>query len=144
MGQTPSKRAEKGGAGSASGSNNASASSLERASGEGFDSYPFSKSDTKESTRSIRSLRSKIPGSGKSSGTDSPKASSSTLTGPSSAGTAGVDKSDAVSVKSSGSAKSGATRSGRGSTAQTTGDPNASYPVILLWAWPPISGSGAA
>ncbi|KAI9767139.1 MAG: hypothetical protein M1840_005928 [Geoglossum simile] len=115
MGQTPSKRGDKGGASSGSGSNNASASSLERASGEGFDSYPsFSKSDTKESTRSIRGLRSKIPGGGKLSGTDSPRASSSTLTGPSSIGTAGVDKSDAASVKSSGSAKSGATRSSRG------------------------------
>ncbi|KAH0562672.1 hypothetical protein GP486_002655 [Trichoglossum hirsutum] len=112
MGQTPSKRS---GASSAAGSNSTSATSLEGSSGEGLDSYPsFGKSDTKESTRSIRSLRSKIPGSGKSDKTDSPKASSSALAGQPNAGTAGVDKSDAASVRSSTSAKSGATRPSRG------------------------------
>ena len=47
--------------------------------GPSFDSYPsFSKSDTKESARSLRgSIRSKIPGSGKS---DSPRGSTSALT----------------------------------------------------------------
>jgi len=40
---------------------------------EGFQSYPsFSRTDTRESSRSFRSLRSKIPGSGK---TDSPRTS---------------------------------------------------------------------
>ncbi|KAI9865384.1 MAG: hypothetical protein M1813_002273 [Trichoglossum hirsutum] len=112
MGQTPSKRS---GAGSATGSNSTSVTSLEGASGEGFDSYPsFGRSDTKESTRSIRSLRSKIPGSGKSDKTDSPRASSSALAGQPSVVTSGIDKSDAASVRSSTSAKSGATRSARG------------------------------
>ncbi|KAH0537928.1 hypothetical protein FGG08_005410 [Glutinoglossum americanum] len=130
MGQTPSKRS---GASSATGSNNASATSLERASGEGFDSYPsFGKSDTKESTRSIRSLRSKIPGSGKPDKTDSPRASSSALAGQASATTAGVDKSDAASVKSSASTKSGATRSNRafsGSSIQSPTNDTASSPL---------------
>lgn len=51
---------------------NASSTSLDKSLGEGLQSYPsFSKSDTKESTRSFRGLRSKIPGSSK--GVDSPR-----------------------------------------------------------------------
>ncbi|KAM5456781.1 serine/threonine protein phosphatase Pzh1 [Microsporum canis] len=48
---------------------------------EGLQAYPsISKSDTKDSSRSIRgSIRSKIPGSGKSDKADSPRASNGTL-----------------------------------------------------------------
>ena len=71
--------------------------------GDSLQSYPsFSKSDTKESTRSFRgSIRSKIPGSGRSS--DSPRASSAGLSG---LNDGSVDKSDAGSVKSAKSSKS--------------------------------------
>lgn len=56
-------------------------------------SYPsFSKADTKESTRSFRALKSKLPGTK----TDSPKASSSGLSN----GETPVDKADGASVKS--------------------------------------------
>ncbi|EFX05432.1 serine/threonine-protein phosphatase pp-z [Grosmannia clavigera kw1407] len=63
-----------------------------KASGaDGLQSYPsFSRSDTKDSTRSFRSLRSKIPG-GKN---DSPR-SSAILTG----GEAGAERSDAISSR---------------------------------------------
>jgi len=82
----------------------------------GFDQYPsFSRSDTKESSRSLRSqLRSKIPGSGK---LDSPRSSSSGLAGNSGPNTsASVDKSDTASVKSSVSAKSNGVKPHRGSS----------------------------
>jgi len=82
----------------------------------GFDQYPsFTRSDTKESSRSLRSqLRSKIPGSGKS---DSPRSSSAALAGNggSNASTS-ADKSDAASVKSSVSTKSNGVRQHRGSS----------------------------
>ena len=79
----------------------------DRTLGEGLQSYPsFSKSDTKESLRSFRgSIRSKIPGSGK---TDSPRTSLSNID----AGL-GVDKSDAASTKSATSTKSGGSKAGR-------------------------------
>lgn len=71
-----------------------------------FQSYPsFSRSDTKESSRSFRSLRSKIPGSGK---TDSPRNSTILSNGN---GEASADKSDAASVKSGKSNKSRASLS---------------------------------
>ena len=68
--------------------------------GEGLQSYPsFSKSDTKESSRSFRgSIRSKIPGSQK---TDSPRASLSNID----TSNGGVDRSDSASVKSVASAR---------------------------------------
>ncbi len=74
------------------------------AAGPGLESLPsFSKSDTKDSTRSFRgSIRSKIPGSSK---TDSPKASNAGLP-PTSPINGANDKSDSASVKSSTSAKS--------------------------------------
>ena len=60
-----------------------------------FQSYPsFSRSDTKESSRSFRSLRSKIPGTGK---TDSPRNSTIISNGN---GDASADKSDVASVRS--------------------------------------------
>ena len=79
------------------------------------DNYPsFNRSDTKESSRSLRSsIKSKIPGSGK---TESPRNSTSGLsieTGPSNGG---IDKSDAASTKSAVSAKSASQRSRRGSS----------------------------
>ncbi|KAK7755174.1 serine/threonine protein phosphatase Pzh1 [Diatrype stigma] len=65
-----------------------------------FQSYPsFSRSDTKESSRSFRSLRSKIPG-GK---TDSPRNSTILSNGN---GEASADKSDVASVRSGKSSKS--------------------------------------
>ncbi|KAF2867246.1 serine/threonine-protein phosphatase PP-Z [Massariosphaeria phaeospora] len=72
----------------------------------------FDRSDTKESTRSLRnSIRSKIPGSGK---TDSPRNSVANLNDTN----GGVDKSDAASTKSANS--KGVSRSRRGSTASGT------------------------
>ncbi|KAL8963848.1 MAG: hypothetical protein Q9183_004906, partial [Haloplaca sp. 2 TL-2023] len=78
---------------------NQSSTSLDRL-GDGLQSYPsFSKSDTKESSRSFRgTIRSKIPGGSKS---ESPRASLSNIdTG------VGNDRSDAASTKSAASAKS--------------------------------------
>ncbi|KAK8195947.1 serine/threonine protein phosphatase Pzh1 [Zalaria obscura] len=71
--------------------------------GPSLDSYPsFSRSDTKESSRSLRnSLRSRIPGSipgGKS--TDSPRSSQTTLVQSDKEVGANADKSDATSLKS--------------------------------------------
>lgn len=77
----------------------------EKSAGDGLQSYPsFPRTDTKDSTRSIRgSIRSKIPGSGRSDKTDSPRASNTTL---SRADSGNGDRSDAASVKSSASAGS--------------------------------------
>ncbi|KAM7208088.1 Metallo-dependent phosphatase-like protein [Naviculisporaceae sp. PSN 640] len=66
---------------------------------DSLQSYPsFSRSDTRESSRSFRSLRSKIPGSSK---TDSPRNSTILSNGDVS------ERSDAASVKSGKSGKSG-------------------------------------
>ena len=71
MGQQPSK-----GTGTP---RNASSTSLDKSLGEGLQSYPsFSKSDTKESSRSFRGLRSKIPGPR----SDSPRSSFSQADAP--------------------------------------------------------------
>ncbi|KAG7292672.1 serine/threonine protein phosphatase Pzh1 [Staphylotrichum longicolle] len=71
---------------------------------EALQSYPsFSRSDTRDSSRSFRSLRSKIPGSGK---TDSPRGSAILTNGDL------PEKSDAASVKSG--------RSGRSPPSRTT------------------------
>jgi serine/threonine-protein phosphatase PP1 catalytic subunit len=100
MGNQPSK-----GTGSNTPKANASQTSLNRNT-EDLSSYPsFSKADTKESTRSFRALRSKIPGTK----TDSPRASTSGLSN----GEAIVDKTDAGSVKSGKSSKSALAKSGR-------------------------------
>ncbi|KAH6692605.1 serine/threonine-protein phosphatase PP-Z [Plectosphaerella plurivora] len=75
-----------------------------------FKSYPsFSRSDTKESSRSFRSLRSKIPGAGKS--TDSPRGSIS------------ANADDAASVKSGKSGKSGTSRGSRHGSISTPVSP---------------------
>ncbi|KAI9807866.1 MAG: hypothetical protein M1825_005172 [Sarcosagium campestre] len=103
MGQQQSKKG-----GGSDTPKSASSTSLDRSAAEGLESYPsMSKSDTKESSRSIRgSLRSKIPGGGK---LDSPKSSSANLVGNS----AGPDRSDAASVRSSASGKSAGNRGSR-------------------------------
>ncbi|KAI9706552.1 MAG: hypothetical protein M1836_003559 [Candelina mexicana] len=129
MGQQPSKRSE-----GAKTPTNASATSLERSSGEGLESYPsISKSDTRESSRSFRgSIRSKIPGSGK---TDSPRASSATLVGTASSTAGGGDKSDTASVNSTTSARSGGTRSGRTYSGASAQSPPPASPITTRSAW---------
>ncbi|KAL8907752.1 MAG: hypothetical protein Q9207_001235 [Kuettlingeria erythrocarpa] len=80
---------------------NQSSTSLDRLS-DGLQSYPsFSKSDTKESSRSFRGLRSKIPSNSKSDKSESPQASLSNIDT-----SVGNDRSDAASTKSAASAKS--------------------------------------
>ncbi|KAK4659056.1 serine/threonine protein phosphatase Pzh1 [Podospora pseudocomata] len=62
-----------------SGSSAKGAANGDRTGPEGFQSYPsFSRSDTRESSRSFRSLRSKIPGSNR---TDSPRSSALIVNG---------------------------------------------------------------
>ncbi|ORY54542.1 calcineurin-like phosphoesterase [Pseudomassariella vexata] len=71
--------------------------------GDNLQSYPsFPRSDTKESSRSFKSLRSKIPGGGR---TDSPRNSALLSTGD-----AIAEKSDGASVKSAKSSKSAVSR----------------------------------
>ncbi|PPJ56272.1 hypothetical protein CBER1_00718 [Cercospora berteroae] len=81
-----------------------SSSGSQTPTGPELGSYPsFSKSDTKESSRSFRSaLRTKIPGK---SSTDSPRASSSNLAGHNSS--TSLDKTDSQSIKSATSGRSG-------------------------------------
>lgn len=92
MGNQPSKS----GSGTSTPKRTGSTASLS----DGLQSYPsFSKSDTKESSRSFRALRSKIPGKDK---TDSPRNSISGLSN----AEASADRSDAASVKSGKSGRS--------------------------------------
>jgi len=94
MGNSSSKDASAGGSKS---SGNGDKNGL-----DSFQSYPsFSRSDTKDSSRSFRSLRSKIPGSGK---TDSPRNSAILANGDL------PEKLDAASVKSGKNGKSRASR----------------------------------
>lgn len=81
--------------------------------GDGLQSYPsFSKSDTKESSRSFRgSIRSKIPGSQKN---DSPRASISNLETSNGA----VDRSDSASVMSAANGKSNGSKVTRAPSVQ--------------------------
>jgi serine/threonine-protein phosphatase PP1 catalytic subunit len=93
--------------------------------GDNLQSYPsFSRSDTKDSTRSFRSLRSKIPGGGK---TDSPRNSTLLSNGGDATPTASyaAEKSDAASVKSGKSAKSGVSRTSRADSASSPRSPTA-------------------
>ncbi|KAK0734407.1 Metallo-dependent phosphatase-like protein [Lasiosphaeria miniovina] len=88
----------------------------DRSGPEGLQSYPsFSRSDTKDSSRSFRSLRSKIPGSGK---TDSPRSSTILSSGD------GTEKSDAASVRSGKSGKAASTRAARADSVPTPGSPS--------------------
>src|ERR1700736_2277765 len=98
MGNQPSK----GGSGTSTPKATISSTSVDK-SGPTLSSLPsFSKSDTKESSRSFKSLRSKIPGSK----TDSPRNSTSNVD-------TLVDKSDAASIKSGKSGRSNISKSGR-------------------------------
>lgn len=108
MGQQPSKKI-----GGSERSKDDASSSSNRGPPENLDSYPsMSKSDTKESSRSIRgSFRSKIPGSSK---TDSPRSSSAALPALNTSSSTGLDKSDAASVKSASSGRSGGSKANRG------------------------------
>ncbi|AEO66113.1 uncharacterized protein THITE_2113956 [Thermothielavioides terrestris NRRL 8126] len=82
---------------------------------EAFQSYPsFSRSDTKGSSRSFRSLRSKIPGSAK---TDSPRGSAILANGDA------PEKSDAASVKSGKSGRSTHSRANRSDSTPSPGSP---------------------
>lgn len=106
MGNQPSKDA---GAGSSK-----TATNGER-SGPDLQSFPsFSKSETKESTRSFRSLRSKIPGSGK---TDSPRSSAILSNGD-------LPEKPDVSVKTGKGGKSPLTRAGRSDSLPTPTSPS--------------------
>lgn len=98
MGNTPSKDGKSNGSQTPTGP------------GPSLDSYPsFSKSDTRESARSLRTaLRTKMPGSSSRS-MDSPRGSSVGLAD---------DKSDAQSVKSTASGKSAGARQARSSMIQ--------------------------
>ncbi|KAK1755050.1 hypothetical protein QBC47DRAFT_402398 [Echria macrotheca] len=100
----------------ASGGSSRSAGNGDRNGAEALQSYPsFSKSDTKESSRSFRSLRSKIPGSGK---TDSPRNSAILANGDT------QEKSDAASVRSGKSGKSGLSRTSRADSQPSPGSPS--------------------
>lgn len=102
MGNTPSKDGSGKSARSDQGSDN-------------LQSYPsFSKSDTRESSRSFRSLRSKIPGS-KSDKTDSPRGSTVLPNGDA------QDRADAASVKSGRSMKSALSHGGRANSVPSPG-----------------------
>lgn len=106
MGNQTSKE---GGGGGGSSKASGSAGSGDRSISDNLPS--MSRSDTKESSRSFRSLRSKIPGAS-SSKTDSPR--NSVLLGN------GLDTSDAASVKSGRSARSTASRSIRAESTSNT------------------------
>ncbi|KAL8957045.1 MAG: hypothetical protein Q9193_005582 [Seirophora villosa] len=85
---------------------NQSSTSLDRL-GDGLQSYPsFSKSDTKESSRSFRSIGSKIRSSSKSEKSESPRASLSNIDT-----SGGNDRSDAASTKSAASVRSNGSKS---------------------------------
>lgn len=89
------------------GSSSKEGGSSKGSGGDGLQSYPsFSRSDTKDSSRSFRSLRSKIPGGGK---TDSPRSSALLANGDTNDST----KADATSVRSGKSGRS-ASRASRG------------------------------
>ncbi len=86
-----------------------------------FQSYPsFSRSDTKDSSRSFRSLRSKIPGGGK---TDSPRNSAILSNG---TGETLVDKSD---VSSSGIGRNRKSRTSLGRLDAANSQPTAQSPL---------------
>ena len=110
MGQQPSKGSD----GSRT-PKNASTTSLDKSS-DGLQSYPsFSKSDTKESSRSFRGLRSKIPGAR----SDSPRSSFSA----SDVTSGNLERSDTkASQKSSSSSKSGGSKPTVDTVAATDSD----------------------
>ncbi|EEH39324.2 serine/threonine-protein phosphatase PP1-alpha catalytic subunit [Paracoccidioides lutzii Pb01] len=99
----------------------------EKSGGEGLQSYPsISRTDTRDSSRSIRgSIRSKIPG-GKIDKNDSPRGSFSALAR---VENGVLDKSDGASVKSYTSAKSFNSRINRTSTSSSPNTPSAVSPT---------------
>lgn len=110
MGNQPSKDAKDASSKSSGNSNNNLI-----AGSESLQSYPsFSRSDTKESSRSFRALKSKIPGAGK---TDSPRNSTILSNGDL------PDKSDVSSVRSGKSGKSGLTRPSRSESLPSPSSP---------------------
>ncbi|KAB5578549.1 calcineurin-like phosphoesterase [Coniochaeta sp. 2T2.1] len=99
---------------------------------DGLQSYPsFSRSDTKESSRSFRgALKSKIPGAGKN---DSPRNSTIIPNGDP------PDKTDAASVKSGRSGKSGLSRASRSDSMPPGSPPDDDYHNDLSDPQPPPS-----
>ncbi|KAB5549786.1 calcineurin-like phosphoesterase [Coniochaeta sp. 2T2.1] len=99
---------------------------------DGLQSYPsFSRSDTKESSRSFRgTLKSKIPGAGKN---DSPRNSTIIPNGDA------PDKTDAASVKSGRSGKSGLSRASRSDSMPPGSPPGDDYHNDLSDPQPPPS-----
>ena len=110
MGNQPSKEKDGKGTGTPG-------SQTPTGSGPSLDSYPsFSKSDTKESARSLRTaLRTKIPGSGKSA--ESPRSSSTALT---SVTSPSDDRAETQSIRSAASGKAGQ-KQARASSGSTPG-----------------------
>ncbi|KAI0425377.1 serine/threonine-protein phosphatase PP-Z [Xylaria sp. FL1042] len=99
---------------------------------DGLQSYPsLGKSDTKESSRSFKALRSKIPGGGK---TDSPR-SSTVLSN----GETLIDKSDVASVRSGRSSKSAVSRSSRVDSMTSPVSPDSAISPLDDDAQPPPS-----
>lgn len=125
MGNQPSKDARE-----ASSKSSGNSLSADRNGSDTLQSYPsFSRSDTKESSRSFRSLRSKIPGSGKS---DSPRNSTLLSNGDA------PDKSDAASVTSGKSGRSGLSRPSRHESLPSLSSPSS---VDTPSAGSPTAGS---
>ncbi|KAI9733005.1 MAG: hypothetical protein M1834_003548 [Cirrosporium novae-zelandiae] len=107
-----------------------SKSSANSADKSNSDNLPsFSRSDTKDSMRSIRgSIRSKIPGNNK---TDSPRASGSALASIDTNHIGNADKSDAGSVKSATNGRSGVPRSGRAPSTSSVGSATSAAIVAM-------------
>ena len=102
-----------------------------KAAGNGdevLQSYPsFSRSDTRDSSRSFRSLRSKIPGSGK---TDSPRGSAILTSGDL------PEKSDAASVKSGRSGRSPPSRTTRADSYGSPSSPSSADTAFTMGSPP--------
>ena len=91
-------------------------SSSQKGEKDGLQSYPsFSRSDTKDSSRSFRSLKAKIPGAGK---TDSPRNSSIVASN----GDAAEKSNDGASVRSGKSGRSSMSRASRSDLPQLRSD----------------------
>jgi serine/threonine-protein phosphatase PP1 catalytic subunit len=122
----------------------------DKAKDPGFASYPsFSRSETKDSSRSKRSvIRSKIPSLG--NGKDSPRGSTVGLPDTASTSTTAVDKIDAASIKSAISTQSNGVRAHRGSSSSNrpasidVPSPRASLAAMTSTEQPPPSPSQSA
>jgi serine/threonine-protein phosphatase PP1 catalytic subunit len=99
---------------------------------DSLQAYPaISRSDTQASSRSFRSLRSKIPGAGR---TDSPRNSAVLSNGDTS-----LEKSDAASIKSARSNKSALSRSNRYDTTTSPTSPSSDIQSPMAEQQPPPS-----